>query len=125
MKRILLPIFLLLTICCLVYAAEQNAAGIWDIQITFAAGSSNHTAIIKQDGDQLSGVYKGDYKEGSLTGTIEGEKITLHAHLSYPGRSLNYHYSGTISGDTITGSVDLATSHVGEYGTATFAAARQ
>lgn len=50
---------------------------------------------------------------------IEGDEVKLRSHYRLPGDSINYWFSGKVTGDTLSGSVFL-----GEYLTANFTAKR-
>ena len=101
-------------------AEPANVAGEWAITIDFISGAGNHTAIISQDGEKLSGDYKGQFLESELSGTIEVNKIDFSAHLDYMRWGVNFHYKGTVDGDTIKGTVEMD-----EYWSAPFTAKRK
>ena len=118
--------FLLFIVCglCLtgtILADEPTAkiAGTWSITIEFVAGTGHHTAIIKQNGEKLTGVYKGEIKEGTLRGIVKGNSIDFTGFLRHKATGVRFHYTGTIDGDTMKGTVDM-----GEYWTAKWTAKR-
>jgi len=117
-------VFLLFWMTGTVFAGEQgetpNIKGEWSIILTFVAGKAHHTVIIDQDGERLSGIYKGEFKEGPLRGTIKGNTIDFTGFLKHEATGVSFHYSGTISGTTMQGTVDM-----GEYWTATWTAERK
>ena len=94
-----------------------SVAGEWSITITFISGSANHTAIIRQDGNKLTGVYKGTFKEGVLRGTVKGNTIDFTGYLKHEATNVSFHYTGVFDGKTMTGNVDM-----GEYWKATWTA---
>ncbi len=97
-----------------------DISGEWEINLTFIAGEANHTAIIEQAGDKLSGTYKGEFKEGSLRGSVKGNSIDFTGRIKHEATSVSFHYTGTIEGDTMKGTVDM-----GEYWTAEFTAKKK
>ena len=101
-------------------AQDQNVAGTWNITITFIRGTGHHTAIIKQEDNKLSGTYKGEFLEGNLRGTVEGNKIDFSGRLRHEATGVNFHYTGTIDGDTMKGTVEM-----GEYWTAEWTAKKK
>ena len=114
-------VFLMLILPCIVYADGQTAdvAGTWSITIRFIAGEGHHTAVITQKDSTLAGVYKGEFKEGTLRGTFKGDTIDFTGYLRHEATVVSFRYKGSIDGDTMKGTVDM-----GEYWTATFTAKR-
>ena len=102
-----------------VIAQDQNVAGKWNITITFIRGTGNHTAVIQQDGTELSGTYKGAVLEGKLRGSVEGKKVSFSTSLRNQTASSRFSYTGTIEGDTMKGTVEM-----GEYWSAEWTAKR-
>ena len=114
-------VFLMLILPCTVNADGQTAdvAGTWSINIRFVAGEGHHTAVITQKDSTLAGVYKGEFKEGTLRGRVKGDTIDFTGYLRHEATGVSFRYKGSIDGDTIKGTVDM-----GEYWTATFTAKR-
>ena len=100
-------------------AQDQNVAGKWNITITFIRGTGNHTAVIQQDGTELSGTYKGAALEGKVRGRVEGNKVSFSTSLRNQTASSRFSFTGTIDGDTMKGTVDM-----GEYWSAEWTAKR-
>ena len=98
---------------------QSNVAGEWLISLTFVAGSAQHTATIVQNGGKISGKYTGEFKEGTLSGFVQNEKIDFAARLSHEATTIVYHYTGKITGERMKGKVEM-----GEYWTAEWTAAR-
>ncbi len=117
---------LLLSVCLIGTGIAQEksvsaqVAGEWSISITFSRGTANHTAIIEQNGDTLTGTYKGELSEGPLNGTVKGNTVEFSSRLSYMSNSAPFNYTATIDGDTMKGTIEM-----GEYWTATFTAKRK
>ena len=90
-------------ICPVLAVAEETAdvSGEWNITLQFSLGSANHTAIIEQDGELLSGTYKGQFLEGTLRGKIEGNKIDFTGYLRNELKGIRFHFMGTVDGGTI------------------------
>jgi L-seryl-tRNA(Ser) seleniumtransferase len=102
-------------------AAVTDLSGQWNVQIDFAATTSTHTLHLRQRGNDLDGAHQGEFVSRSLTGTIDGNRVRLHsAYGEQHGDSLNYTFSGTVTGDDeMGGDADL-----GEYLRATWKASR-
>ena len=97
-----------------------NLRGSWDATIQFFSSVSHHALFIEHDGKWIKGFHKGDFSVRELTGVIESDTtVKLRSVDRRPGDSITFIFSGTISGDSITGSI-----YMGEYRTATFTAKR-
>jgi D-glucosaminate-6-phosphate ammonia-lyase len=100
-------------------APAANIAGRWDADIEFFSSTSKHTLFIEQDGNWIHGLHKGEFTVRDMRGTIEGDMVKLRSVDRLPADSITFIFSGTLSGDTITGSI-----YMGEYRTAKFIARR-
>jgi len=123
-KPFLIAVFLLLVVWGLgAYGREEripDVSGEWDITIRFVAGTGHHTALIEQEGGKLSGIYRGGFLEGKLTGTVKGDSIDFTGHLKHESTAVRFHFTGTVLGDTMKGAVDM-----GEYWSARWTARRK
>jgi seryl-tRNA(Sec) selenium transferase len=98
----------------------SNINGRWDVEIEFYSSKSPYTWIIEQDGNWLQGMHSGELSEArELIGTIEGNQVMLRSSARIPGDNITFTYTGTLSGDEMSGSVYMV-----EYGTAKFSAKR-
>ncbi|MDQ3013788.1 MAG: hypothetical protein M3X11_24175, partial [Acidobacteriota bacterium] len=52
-----------------------NVTGSWDVEVQTDQGSGNPAFTFKQDGEKLTGSYKGALGESTLAGTVKGDKI--------------------------------------------------
>ncbi len=89
--------------------------GRWDLAVDYFSSKSDHLLYIEQDGNWIKGIHKTDFSTREISGSIEGNEIKFLS----PGRrpAVSYTFSGTISGDIISGNIDM-----GEFLTATFTA---
>ncbi len=97
-----------------------NVAGEWTLSLSFVAGTAEHTAVITQEGDKLTGTYKGTRLEGPLSGRVSGDTVELYGRLRNESTDVTFHYTGKVAGETISGTVDM-----GEYWTAAFTAKKK
>ncbi|MEJ7682389.1 MAG: hypothetical protein WKG06_31965 [Segetibacter sp.] len=67
----------------------------------------------------MQGSHKGEFSIRELAGTIEGDKVKLRSDDRQTGDSVTFIFSGTVTGDTISGPIFM-----GEYMTANFTAKR-
>jgi D-glucosaminate-6-phosphate ammonia-lyase len=97
-----------------------NLTGSWDVTIEFYSGTSEHMLFIEQDGKWIKGSHKGEFSVRELNGEVESDtSVKMKSVDRHPADSITFIFSGTIAGDTISGSI-----YMGEYRTATFAAKR-
>jgi uncharacterized pyridoxal phosphate-dependent enzyme len=94
-------------------------AGQWGLEIEFLRGSATHILILEQHGGDLLGTHRGEFVSGDLTGSIHAGQIEFHSIQRIQGQTLSYVFTGTVSGDTMAGKVNL-----GEYGEAEWTAQR-
>ena len=98
----------------------SNLSGGWDVEIEDAASGTTHRLHLQQNGNRLDGIHQGNFLTRDITGTISGDTVTLSSNVAERhGDSLNYRFRGKVSGDTLSGDLDL-----GEYRTATWTARR-
>jgi D-glucosaminate-6-phosphate ammonia-lyase len=98
-------------------APSTNLSGRWDVDIEFFSGRSRHTLFIEQDGNWIQGSHQGDFTVRDMVGMIEGNDVKLRSVERRPGSAVTFIFSGTVSGDTISGPI-----HMGEYLNAKFTA---
>lgn len=125
MKKPLLYALLFTTVLIVTAAPAQetqpaDVSGEWAITLTFVSGTGSHTAVISQDGERIKGQYRGEMLEGSLSGTVEGANVIFTGRLRKESTGVSFRYTGTVNGDTMSGTVDM-----GEYWTADFTAERK
>ena len=100
-------------------APSGNLRGRWDVSLEFFSSKSQHSLVLEQEGNRLHGVHKGDFSTRDVFGTIEGNSVKLQSSERIPGDAITFTFAGTLSGDSLSGSV-----YMGEYLNAKFAAQR-
>ena len=101
-------------------AQKFDLTGEWAVEVQTEAGSGSPTLIFKQDGDKLTGKYKGQLGEADVTGTVTGKTVRFSFSVDAQGTALNITYDGEIeSNSAIKGKVDL-----GGLGSGTFTGKR-
>jgi len=102
-------------------AGGVNITGDWSVAVETSGGSGNPSFTFKQDGEKLTGMYKGQLGEGPLTGTVKGADISFTIKVNAQGQDLTIVYTGTIENkDSMKGKVVL-----GELGEGTFTGKRK
>jgi len=84
-----------------------DVTGAWDVEVQTDQGSGNPSFTFKQEGEKLTGDYKGAFGEAKLTGTIKGDKIEWSVKVSGQVEGTVV-YTGTTDGKTMKGKVNLA-----------------
>lgn len=87
--------------------AASPVAGIWVITVDSPVGTRDSDLIFQQDGQQLTGKVVSGRGEVPLTGTIEGDAIKFGINITIQGQELPIDYSGTVTGDTMGGTVQF------------------
>ena len=94
-----------------------NVTGSWNFTVETSQGSGNPTFTFKQEGETLTGTYKGQFGEAPLKGTVKGNDITFTIKVNAQGQDLEITYTGKVDGNTMKGKAVL-----GPIGEATFTA---
>ncbi len=101
-------------------APVADISGQWQVEIQYAASRATHVVHLRQNGNRLGGMHQGDFISRDMSGTINGESISLASIVTERhGDALNYRFTGKVAGESMSGSLDL-----GEYRTATWTARR-
>ena len=84
-------------------ADNANVNGEWNLTVETPQGTGTPSVIFKQDGENLTGTYKGRFGESSVKGTIKGNDIKFSTTISPQGQDIVIDYTGTVDGDTMKG----------------------
>ena len=88
--------------------AQTNITGDWDVTVVSPQGPNTTPVSFKQDGDKVSGVFKG--AQGELPfdgGSMTGNDLKFTFTINFQGNSLPITLTGKITGDTIAGKADF------------------
>ena len=96
----------------------QPASGTW----MWISCTDRHPPWIAPatEAGRLTGSHQGTTAHGDIEGSIAGDRVRFPQHSPIEGMRLVYTFEGTISGDNMSGNLDL-----GEYGSATWKASRK
>lgn len=94
-------------------------AGQWDLRIEFTRGVADHTLFLEQNGERLTGSHRGEFVGGDLSGTVAANEVRFRSSQKIEGTRLGFDFAGVVSGDSMSGSVEM-----GEYGMARWSAKR-
>jgi hypothetical protein len=86
-------------------AYATDVTGEWKLTVESPNGTGTPTVTFKQDGETLTGTYKGRFGEAPLKGTVKDNDIKFSLTISPQGQDLQLDYTGTVDGDTMKGKV--------------------
>ncbi len=86
-------------------ADNAKVAGEWKFTVESPNGTGTPTVNFKQDGETLTGTYKGRLGEVPLNGTIKGNDINFTIKVNLQGQDLQIDFAGQVDGDTMKGKV--------------------
>jgi len=107
-------------VCALLLAASAMAqsvdvTGDWDLTVVSPQGARDAKASFKQDGEKLTGVFKGQRGELPLTGSIKGKEIKINYTVKFQDQDLAITLTGKVDGDTMKGEADFGGFAQGEW----------
>ncbi|MBL8296479.1 MAG: aminotransferase class V-fold PLP-dependent enzyme [Bryobacterales bacterium] len=100
-------------------APAANVAGSWLVDIEFSVGTTRHELALESSGATVSGKHIAKVGTGNVRGSMDGNQVHFRSGVRIEGTTLGYDFKGTVSGNTIQGTVDF-----GEYGEGKFTARR-
>jgi hypothetical protein len=100
-------------------APAADISGTWEVEMQYEVGSSRHKLVLVAKGNNLVGLHQGWAYQGDLNGHIDGAEVKFHSLHAADGNTLSYTFTGSVSGDNMSGEVNL-----GEYGQAKWRATR-
>ena len=71
-------------------------------------GSNQATLILKQDGEHVTGTYKGPRNEAPAEGTLKGNELSLTVSIAAGGQSLTLVITAKVDADKMDGSLNFA-----------------
>lgn len=101
------------------WSQEVNVSGNWSLTVRSEGGEAHPAVALKQDGERLTGTYRGRLSETDLRGTLRGREIRFEVRLRFRDSDVDVAYSGTVEGETMKGTVRF-----GDAGSGTWSAAR-
>ena len=89
--------------------AAEDPTGTWKWTSSFGNNTIESTAKLKVEGDKLTGTYIGrNNTETPITnGTFKDNTVKFDVVREFNGNKFTIKYSGTVSGDTITGKTEF------------------
>ncbi|HTV59833.1 MAG TPA: hypothetical protein VMJ93_13265 [Verrucomicrobiae bacterium] len=79
-------------------AGAPNVSGAWNVKVSGDAGNASQKIDLQQNGNKITGTFKGPRQSGTIEGTVDGNHIKFRVQARVP-----LDYVGTIEGDTMKG----------------------
>lgn len=98
-----------------VRSEERNVTGRWALTVDTPQGKADPLLDLRQDGEKLSGTYRGRLGEFPLEGFVKGNSIRFTVRLKFREQDFIATYSGTIGDDTMEGTVQFGDSGSGRW----------
>ena len=101
-------------------AQSTNVSGNWKLTFETPNGPANPSLVLKQDGEKLTGTYKGRFGEFPLEGALKDKQIKFTVKVNAQGQEFLLEYAGAVEGDTMKGKVKF-----GDMGEADFSGKKE
>ena len=89
-------------------ACAADASGRWSMSLEAPQGSTEGTLIVKQNGENVTGTYKGLRNEAPAKGTSKGNELSLTVSIAAGGQSLILVITAKVADDKMYGSLNFA-----------------
>ena len=100
--------------------AAIDVSGTWDMTVESQQGTAHPSITLKQDGEKITGSYRGQMGESRLQGSIKGNEIAFTVTLKFQDASYTVTYTGSATDDKMSG-----TTRFGNAGTGNWSAERR
>jgi len=91
---------------------KVDVTGTWAVEVDLGGQQGTPTFTFKQDGEKLTGKYKGQFGETDLTGKIKGKEIEFSFEIQEGAKAV---YTGTVDKDTMKGKANYADQAMGTW----------
>lgn len=94
-------------------AADEkvDVTGVWNVEIEIGGQTGMPVFTLKQDGEKITGKYKGQFGDADVTGKLKGNEIEF----SFEAQGAKITYTGTVDKDTMKGKANYADQASGEW----------
>ncbi len=89
-----------------------DLTGTWNFEVDIAGNQGTPTFTLKQDGEKLTGKYKGQFGEADVTGKVKGKEVEFSFEIQGGGKAT---YTGEIDKDTMKGKCNYADQAMGTW----------
>jgi hypothetical protein len=115
MTRFALAVGLALAACsgtALAADDKVDLTGTWEVTIDIGGQTGMPVFTLKQEGEKVTGKYKGQFGEAEVTGKVKDKEVEFSFE---PQEGSKIVYKGTIDGDTMKGTADYAGQASGDW----------
>jgi hypothetical protein len=79
------------------FATATDVSGTWQLTVETSQGTGNPTAVLQQQGEQLTGTFNSQiFGEAKITGSVKGNVIEFGFEGDAGGQKIKVSYKGTI-----------------------------
>jgi hypothetical protein len=100
-----------LVLAALLFAASASAqtsvAGDWSLTIQSPTGTRTVPLTLKQDGEKITGMFKGPQGELPVEGTLVGNELKFAFAIPIQGQSLDISMTGKVEGEAVNGTAQF------------------
>jgi len=87
--------------------AQTSVAGDWTLTIQSPTGTRTVPLTLKQDGEKITGMFKGPQGELPVEGTLVGSDLKFAFAIPIQGQSLDISMTGKVEGETVNGTAQF------------------
>jgi hypothetical protein len=87
--------------------AQTTVAGDWDLTIQSPTGTRTVPLTLKQDGEKVTGMFKGPQGELPVEGTLVGDELKFAFAIPIQGQSLDISMTGKVAGEAVSGTAQF------------------
>ncbi len=84
-----------------------KVAGEWQVALELGTITGHPTIELKQDGDKLTGSYRGRYGASPIEGAVKENQIGFTVTMTAEGQKTSGYFAGVVEGDRMTGTVEF------------------
>ena len=81
-------------------SAQVDMTGTWNFDVDVQGSVTNPSMTLQQNGNAITGTYSSEtLGEADVTGTVEGNSVTVTFEVDFGGQGGTVTYSGTVNAD--------------------------
>jgi hypothetical protein len=87
--------------------AQTTVAGDWELTIQSPTGTRSMPLTLKQEGETVTGLFKGPQGELPVKGTFIGDELKFDFSIPIQGSSIDISMSGKVANETVSGTAQF------------------
>ena len=88
-------------------AEPAKVAGEWNVVLELGSIAGRPTLEIKQEGEKITGTYRGRYGASPLEGAVKENQIGFTVTMNAEGQQTTGYFAGVVDGDKMSGTVEF------------------